>query len=74
MELKVENNMDRKKKTNSEKSELPKPIEEESGTTIPEDDICQKAPEWAEHSRLHDEDEPCDDGRTGNLDRNPRRD
>ena len=66
--------MDRKKKTNSEKSELPKPIEEESGTTIPEGDICQKAPEWAEHSRLHDEDEPCDDGRTGNLDRNPRRD
>jgi hypothetical protein len=44
-------------------------IEEESGATIPNDDVCQKAPEWAEHARLSDDDEPCDDGRTGNLQR-----
>ncbi len=29
--------------------------------------FCMKAP-GAEHSRAHDNDEPCDDGRTGNLD------
>ena len=28
---------------------------------------CQKAPEWAEHARFDDQDEPCDDGRTGNI-------
>jgi hypothetical protein len=47
----------------------PNAIEEESGATIPKDDICKKAPEWAEHARLNDEDEPCVDGRTGNLER-----
>ena len=29
--------------------------------------FCMKAPD-PEHSRAHDNDEPCDDGRTGNLD------
>lgn len=33
--------------------------------TFPQDDVCLKAPEWAEHQRLDDPDEPCDDGRTG---------
>jgi hypothetical protein len=47
------------------KSKKSKAIEGEPGTTVPEGDVCQKAPEWAEHSRLHDEDEPCDDGRAG---------
>lgn len=28
-------------------------------------EICLKAPEWAEHDRLHDNDMPCDDGRSG---------
>jgi len=28
-------------------------------------DICKKAPEWAEHERLSDKDEPCDDFRGG---------
>lgn len=65
--------MNTKKKTTSEKSEQPRTIEGESGTTIPEGEFCQKAPEWAEHSRLHDEDEPCDDGRAGNLERNPQK-
>ena len=59
--------MNRKKKSNESKFEKPKSIEAESGTTIPDDNICQKAPEWAEHSRLQDDDMPCDDGRTGNL-------
>lgn len=29
--------------------------------------ICTKAPEWAEHERLEDNDQPCDDGRTGKI-------
>lgn len=28
-------------------------------------DFCQSAPEWAEHARLEDANDPCDDGRTG---------
>ncbi|MEJ2638026.1 MAG: hypothetical protein P8010_00470 [Desulfosarcinaceae bacterium] len=31
------------------------------------DEVCIKAPEWAEHQRLRDEDTPCDDGRSGRL-------
>jgi len=30
-------------------------------------DTCQKAPEWAEHARLEDIDQPCDDGRSGKI-------
>ena len=29
--------------------------------------ICSKAPS-AEHARAYDDDEPCDDGRSGNTD------
>ena len=29
--------------------------------------VCTKAPEWAEHQRFTDEDEPCDDGRSGKI-------
>lgn len=29
--------------------------------------VCEKAPEWAEHARLDDDNEPCDDGRSGNI-------
>jgi len=58
-----------KKTIDDQKTKKPKAIEEESGATIPQDDVCQKAPEWAEHSRLQDADEPCDDGRSGNLER-----
>ena len=32
----------------------------------PEIEACQKAPEWAEHARFEDTDQPCDDGRSGN--------
>ena len=32
-----------------------------------EPEVCTKAPEWAEHARLEDEDQPCDDGRSGKL-------
>ena len=28
-------------------------------------EVCQKAPEFAEHHRLQDEDMPCEDGRGG---------
>jgi hypothetical protein len=58
-----------KKPTNDQKTKKTKAIEKETGATNPQDDVCQKAPEWAEHSRLQDEDEPCDDGRSGNLER-----
>jgi nicotinamidase/pyrazinamidase len=30
-------------------------------------DACQKAPEWAEHARFDDSDQPCDDGRSGKI-------
>jgi nicotinamidase/pyrazinamidase len=29
--------------------------------------ICTKAPEWAEHHRLDEADEPCEDGRGGRI-------
>jgi transketolase len=32
-----------------------------------ETQFCTKAPEWAEHQRLSDPDQPCDDGRSGRL-------
>lgn len=34
---------------------------------IPEVPVCIFAPEWAEHARLVHGDEPCDDGRAGNV-------
>lgn len=34
---------------------------------IQELDICQTAPEWAEHARFEDANDPCDDGRTGTV-------
>jgi hypothetical protein len=36
--------------------------------TFDDQDVCIKAPEWAEHQRLDDDDLPCDDGRSGRLD------
>lgn len=33
----------------------------------PEIDVCQKAPEWTEHARFEDSDEPCDGGRSGKI-------
>jgi len=33
----------------------------------PERTVCNKAPEFAEHYRLADEDPPCDDGRSGDV-------
>ena len=66
--------MGSKKKSTEKKSDKTKTIEGRSGATVPEDTVCRKAPEWAEHSRLHDDDQPCDDGRTGNLERNSDKD
>jgi hypothetical protein len=36
--------------------------------TVANQGVCTKAPEWAEHHRLWDDDQPCDDGRSGRLD------
>jgi transketolase len=30
-------------------------------------EVCAKAPEWAEHQRLSDLDQPCDDGHSGKV-------
>lgn len=49
------------KETKKEQKKSKKP-EKESAVEL---DICKKAPEWAEHERLSDEDEPCDDFRKG---------
>ncbi|MFZ7127588.1 MAG: transketolase [Desulfobacterales bacterium] len=38
------------------------PIE---GPEAVEEEICTKAPEWAEHERFSDSDQACDDGRAG---------
>jgi ADP-ribosyl-[dinitrogen reductase] hydrolase len=32
-----------------------------------QEEVCIKAPEWAEHYRLGDDDQPCDDGRSGKI-------
>jgi hypothetical protein len=64
----IQGKMTDKKISSDKKKEKSNAIEEESDATIPKDDVCQKAPEWTEHARLND-DEPCDDGRTGNLER-----
>ena len=52
--------MDSKKIKNSAKKDKKR----EYGEALP---YCMKAPA-AEHSRANDNDEPCDDGRNGNLD------
>lgn len=38
-----------------------------AGRDAAEPDVCVKAPEWAEHQRLDDDDMPCDDGRSGKI-------
>ncbi len=50
-----------KKQKKSEKKKIKKKIKED----LP---FCRKAPS-AEHARGHDNDEPCDDGRTGDLEK-----
>ncbi len=37
----------------------------EGGRAHPGQEVCQKAPEFAEHYRMEDTDAPCDDGRGG---------
>ena len=51
--------MERIRINKSEKNYIRKKTEE----NLP---FCMKAPD-AEHSRAHDNDDPCDDGRTGTL-------
>jgi len=50
-----------KEKEKKKKGKKQQP-QEESASKL---DVCQKAPEWAEHERFADEDEPCDDSRGG---------
>ncbi len=40
--------------------------------TVDDQAVCVKAPEMAEHQRLGDDDLPCDDGRSGNLEKHER--
>lgn len=42
-------------------------ITDERDKTVDDQTVCLKAPEWAEHQRLSDDDLPCDDGRSGNI-------
>ena len=57
-------------KETNKKNEVKPTAVEGDGATIPVGDVCQKAPEWAEHSRLRDDDMPCDDGRAGDIKNN----
>jgi hypothetical protein len=53
-----------KKGKSMDPEEEKKQDEEKNDRRLP---ICEKAPEWAEHHRLQDEDQPCEDGRGGNI-------
>jgi hypothetical protein len=57
--LKGENQMEEPDKDHNEKHL------EENESLKP--DTCLKAPEWAEHARFRDDDQPCDDSRAGKI-------
>ena len=42
-------------------------LSEQNPASPAEPDVCTKAPEWAEHQRFDDSDQPCDDGRGGRI-------
>ena len=46
------------------KATMPSSTRDDSSPDVP---ICSFAPEWAEHARFVRGDEPCDDGRAGNV-------
>jgi len=46
------------------KATLPSSTRDDGSPDVP---ICSFAPEWAEHARFARGDEPCDDGRAGNV-------
>ena len=46
------------------KATLPSSTRDDDSADVP---ICSFAPEWAEHARFARGDEPCDDGRAGNV-------
>ena len=61
--------MDKKKKDKSKDRDRDHLNEDNNGTAKAEKDklpYCTTAPS-AEHARASDEDEPCDDGREGNI-------
>jgi hypothetical protein len=39
----------------------------EKQTAAPDGQVCSKAPEFVEHYRMADDDQPCDDGRKGDV-------
>ena len=47
-----------------EDKELKPDTDVSQSTELP---VCTKAPEWAEHQRYTDTDEPCDNGRSGKM-------
>ncbi|AOY58789.1 MULTISPECIES: hypothetical protein [Desulfococcus] len=54
-------------KDNDAKQKNRVPEDTETPASEPMGDVCEKAPEWAEHYRLYDPDDPCDDGRRGDV-------
>jgi hypothetical protein len=60
--------MAKKKDVKKEAKKKEKPLKvgaTQKKKNVKEMDICTKAPEWAEHERFQDTDEPCDDHREG---------
>ena len=58
------------KKETTEKSNNSKndaQVSKDRNKRVDDQGVCVKAPEWAEHQRLWDDDMPCDDGRSGNI-------
>lgn len=49
-------------------SEIDRDVTAGRDNVVDDQAVCDKAPEWAEHQRSWEEDEPCDDGRSGRLD------
>lgn len=59
------NKPSRKVSRNPKRSQTPKDQNAGRDKSIDDQSTCIKAPEWAEHHRLWDDDQPCDDGRSG---------
>ena len=56
-----------RKKADPKQKQNKNPVTEDRDEVVDNQEVCHKAPEWAEHQRLWDDDEPCDDGRSGRL-------
>lgn len=56
---------DRKKHQGKDPIQKPQKGNDNRDIRKDDEDVCVKAPEWAEHQRFSDDDQPCDDGRSG---------